>query len=361
MESVKQEPKIYSLLSEKKTTERYYKVINDHRKVDLNELEKFVIKQQTGNFFQSRPYLEFYKSLKGHEPLLVCAYNQDNQMVGSVICIVNRLLPRLGFRFLTRAIVMGGPVVSDELENKHEVMDILIGELIAASKRKSVYLEFRNLFDISEYNHIFTKYNLNFNDHLNFIIDTSDRETVLKKMAKSKHHQIRKSLTAGCEISVATDISELKEFYPILVDLYKNKVKKPLPKREFFEAFFNQRENLGFYILIKLEGKVIGGMMCPVFANRIIYDWYVCGMDRVFKDIYPSTLVTWAAIDYAMKNNIPCYDFLGAGKPKQEYGVREFKAQFGGDLKNFGRYARILNQSQYNFSQTLLKKLGYFK
>lgn len=285
MQSIKQESKLYSILSEPKKKEVNYKVISDDREIDLNQLEKFVTSQCSGNFFQSRYYFEFYKSLKGHEPLLICVYNGENHIVGSAICVINRLLYGLSFRFLTRAIVMGGPVVSDDIEDRHAVMDILIKELIAVSKRKSVYLEFRNLFDISEYNHIFTKYNLNFNDHLNFIIDTSDRETVLKKMAKSKHHQIRKSLTAGCEISVATDINELKEFYPILVDLYKNKVKKPLPKWEFFEAFFNQREKLGLYILIKLEGKVIGGMMCPIFANRIIYDWYVCGMDRVYKDI----------------------------------------------------------------------------
>ena len=344
-----------------KKMDNNYKIIRNYKEIDLNELDKFVTNQSSGNFFQSRYYLEFYKSLKGYEPLIICVCNKDNKIIGSVICVINRLLSGIKFPFLTRAIVVGGPVVSDDLTDKHAVMNILVGEVIAVSRRKSVYLEFRNLLDISTYNDIFKKYGLKFNEHLNFIIDTSDREKVMKKMSKSKHHQIRKSLAAGAEISVIKDIGELKEFYLILVDLYKTKVRKPLPQWEFFRDFFGQRDNLGLYILIKFEGKVIAGMMCPVFANRIIYDWFVCGRDRVFKDIYPSTLVTWAAIDYAIKNNIPCYDFLGAGKPKEEYGVREFKAQFGGDLKNFGRYTLVLNQSKYNFSQWLLKKLGFFK
>jgi lipid II:glycine glycyltransferase (peptidoglycan interpeptide bridge formation enzyme) len=200
-----------------------------------------------------------------------------------------------------------------------------------------------------------------YNDHLNFLINSSDRESVINNLNKSKQQQIRKSLAAGAEICVAKDIGEVKQFYRHLVRLYKTKVKKPLPKWEFFEQFFRQKESLGLYIIVKFENRVIGGMMCPVFAERIIYDWYVAGEDRVYKNIYPSVLVTWGAIEYAVNNHIPCYDFLGAGKPKHEYGVREFKAQFGGELKNFGRYARVLSPSKYNFSQWLLKKFGYFK
>ena len=31
------------------------------------------------------------------------------------------------------------------------------------------------------------------------------------------------------------------------------------------------------------------------------------------------------------------YDFGGAGKPDEEYGVRDFKAKFGGELVCYGR------------------------
>ena len=35
------------------------------------------------------------------------------------------------------------------------------------------------------------------------------------------------------------------------------------------------------------------------------------------------------------------YDFGGAGWPDEEYGPRDFKAKFGGDLVCYGRYRRI--------------------
>ncbi len=344
-----------------KLSEKDLRIVREPKEIDLGELDSFVSGQSTGNFFQSPQYYSFYRSLKGYETLLLCAYDQNNQIVGSVVCIINRLIWGSKIDFLTRAIVMGGPVVRDSLEDKQTVADLLIRELIIAARKKSVYLEFRNLFDISSYRKAFENNNLAYHDHLNFLINSSDRASVMANLNKSKQQQIRKSLAAGAEICVAKNIDEVAQFYRHLVRLYKTKVKKPLPKWEFFEQFFRQKENLGLYIVVKFENRVVGGMMCPVFANRIIYDWYVAGEDRVYKNIYPSVLVTWGAIEYAVNNNIPCYDFLGAGKPKHEYGVREFKAQFGGELKNFGRYARILSPSKYNFSQWLLKKFGYFK
>ena len=64
------------------------------------------------------------------------------------------------------------------------------------------------------------------------------------------------------------------------------------------------------------------------------------------------------AIDYANKNNIEYFDFMGAGKPDQDYGVREFKSKFGGELVEFGRFVKILNPMLYNFGKLSLKILS---
>jgi len=40
--------------------------------------------------------------------------------------------------------------------------------------------------------------------------------------------------------------------------------------------------------------------VCPILQRKVIYEWYVCGLDREIKDVYPSILATWAAIDYAV-------------------------------------------------------------
>ena len=94
-------------------------------------------------------------------------------------------------------------------------------------------------------------------------------------------------------------------------------------------------------MLVKYNGKVIGGMMCPVFNNKAIYEWYVCGLDEEYRELYPSLMATYAAIEYAKKHTIERFDFMGAGKPDIPYGVRDFKMEFGGEQVEHGRYLYI--------------------
>ena len=52
---------------------------------------------------------------------------------------------------------------------------------------------------------------------------------------------------------------------------------------------------------------------------------------------------------------------MGAGKPNEDYGVREFKSKFGGELVEFGRFERINNHFLYLIGKTGLKILKKFK
>ena len=101
--------------------------------------------------------------------------------------------------------------------------------------------------------------------------------------------------------------------------------------------------------------------MCPIKSEKAIYEFYVCGLDSEFKDQYPSVIATWAAMEYANQNNIPKFDFMGAGSPDDTYGVRDFKARFGGELVEHGRYINILNPLLYKTGVLGLKLLSKLK
>jgi lipid II:glycine glycyltransferase (peptidoglycan interpeptide bridge formation enzyme) len=83
-------------------------------------------------------------------------------------------------------------------------------------------------------------------------------------------------------------------------------------------------------------------------------------MDRELEEIYPSVLATWAPIEYAANNGLKYFDFMGAGKPHQDYGVREFKSKFGGDLVNYGRYLRVNQKLYYQIGKIGLEILKRF-
>ena len=111
------------------------------------------------------------------------------------------------------------------------------------------------------------------------------------------------------------------------------------------------REGVGKYLLVKHQGNVIGGMMCPILDGKAIYEWYVCGMDEKYREQYPSVMATYAAIEYAKRNNLPLFDFMGAGEPDIPYGVRDFKMEFGGELVEHGRFLCIRKPILYEIGK----------
>jgi lipid II:glycine glycyltransferase (peptidoglycan interpeptide bridge formation enzyme) len=54
--------------------------------------------------------------------------------------------------------------------------------------------------------------------------------------------------------------------------------------------------------------------------------------------------LTWHEIAWSCDHGIARYDFGGAGWPDKPYGVREYKARFGGDLVCYGRYRKIYSR-----------------
>ena len=109
-------------------------------------------------------------------------------------------------------------------------------------------------------------------------------------------------------------------------------------------------------LLVTYQEKVVGGMVCPLLPGKELYEWYVCGLDREYRDrgIHPSVLVTWAAMDFAASAGIPRFNFMGMGRPDTPYGVRIFKARFGGRWVNHGRYVKVNRPVLYT-----LAEMGY--
>ena len=261
-----------------------------------------------------------------------------------------------------------------------------------------IYIETRNFNDYSKWKEAFEKAGFSYQPHLNFHVDCTDKEAMDAKLSENRKRQIKKAVKSGIEIVEVSaahleseenienkienkeniledppkeekdsseknvisdnqqksqkkkDEEDIAAWYEILVELYRTRVKTPLFPLSFFIEFY--RQGLGKYLLVKYEGKVIGGIMCPILEGRCIYEWFVCGMDTEYRNQNPSVMATYAAMEYGNVHGLVRFDFMGAGKPNEPYGVREFKARFGGDEVEHGRFLCV--------TKPLFYKLGVF-
>lgn len=323
--------------------------------IDRVEWSALVAKVSDATFFQTPECFDFYKSLSFMTPF-VYGVKEDNKlcavMVGYVIAdggIIKRFLSR-------RAIVPGGILMDNDCSTGALIE--LLKYAATDLRKKAIYVEIRNYNDYSAWKQVFANAGFSYVEHLNFHVPTTDLDFALKQLSTTKRRDIKITRKNGGEVSLASNEKEVKEYFELLKQLYQTKVKTPLFPYEFFEKLYRLPE--GRLFVVKYEGRVVGGSACVELRGRALYEWFVCGLDREVKNIFPSTLATWGAIEYAATHNIPLFDMMGAGKPDEGYGVRDFKAKFGGILVEHGRFIYVCSKFLYKvgvFGLKIMKKI----
>ena len=299
------------------------------------------------DFFDSFPFLEAF----------AVGVEDKGKLKGVVVGYVQKDGGRIKQVFSKRAIITGGPLLSDDIEI--EELELLLNALKAQLKRKAIYIETRNFNDYSPWRNVFEQCGFVYESHYDIWVDTSSMNVVNERLGKSRKRDIRVSLRDGALVVSQPSLEQVKDFYVILSDLYKNKVKTPLLPLAYFEKIY-QLESAAF-LLVEYEGNIVGGTVCVGLPGQALYEMYACGRDGVYKNIFPSELATFAGLQYAAEHGIPCFDMMGAGRPNDGgYGVRDFKLKFGGELKEFGRNVYVCNRLLYEIGKLgvkILKKI----
>ena len=284
------------------------------------------------------------------------ALEEDKNLIA--LCVVILLKePGIKGYFSRRAIVYGGPVLKEK--DSESCLEYLITSVTNEFIKKSIYIEIRNLNNYDIVQDVFLRNGWKYIPYQNFHVDCSDKMQLYNRLGNNRKREIKKAINSGVTIKEAEDISEISEFYIILQKLYNQKIKKPLFSKKFFEMIFIKE--FGKYFLVIYDKKIIGGIICPILKGKYIYEFYVCGQDEEYKEQYPSTMATWAAMEFANNNHIPIFDFMGAGIKGLDYGVRDYKSRFGGELVEYGRFIKIANPILYKIGRFVLKFIKLIK
>ena len=302
------------------------------------------------NWFQTDECLHFYESL-GFVETFSCSVERDGVEKGRIVGYIQKDGGKLKQFFSRRAIINGGPMLADDI-TEDELIELLT-KCKQQLKSKAIYIEIRNFEDYSAYKECFSRCGFRYVPHYNFHVDTSSTEMVEANMGKSRKRDVKTSLRDGAVVEANPSLGEVKEFYRVLEHLYQTKVKTPLFPFSFFEQLYHS--SFGCFLLVQYNERIVGGTVC-VCGENVAYEWFACGEDGVHKNIYPSTLATYAGIRYAAENGYSRFDMMGAGAPNDGgYGVRDFKAKFGGQLVEHGRFQCTLNGFLYRIGKLGVK------
>ena len=321
-----------------------------YNEIDRQQWRSLVASSPTATWFQTPEAYDFYTSLPAEmQPFAVGVENQGELRAVCVGYVTQE--PNAIKQYLTcRAIVVGGPVIANDATNE-DVAALLKAVRAMESNgqwpiaNRPIYIETRNVNDYSRWKSVFEANGFAYQPHLNFHVDTTSVELLESRLGKNRKRDIKTSLRDGATIVEQPTIEQVRTYYELLKQLYTTKIKTPLFSLQFFEQLY-QHPN-GRFILIEKDGEIIGGTVCVELPGKCLYEWFVCGRDGEWKSIFPSSLATYAGIRYAAEHGCTRFDMMGAGKPEEAYGVRDFKARFGGEQVEHGRFLCVRKSLLY--------------
>lgn len=340
-----------------------------YSEIDRIEWNKFVQSSSTSTWFQTPEAYDFFAAQQ--ELFKPFAFGVMNEGRLRGVCAGYITVEKSAFKqmFTRRALIVGGPSLADDCTDDE------VTELMKAVRQKlkgeAIYVESRNFNDYSKWKEAFARAGFDYIPHLNFHVHTNQSwDDIEANIGKHRRKYIRLSFRDGATVEENPTIEQVHAYYDILVNLYRTKVKMPLLPWSFFEQLYHLDSCK--YLLVMYNGQVVGGSICvllkkspitndqsPITSAGGVYEWYACGKDGVFKNIYPSSVAKYAGIKYAYDNDYAVFDMMGAGAPGVSYGVRDFKAEFGGELIEQGRFLYEMKPLLYrlgSWSVRMIKK-----
>ncbi len=312
------------------------RIVTTFKDVDLEVWARFVDAHPEGNIFQTPDMFRVFQTGKKYTPGIVACFEQE-KMLGVLVWVIQKEYSNPLGALTSRAIVFGGPLV---LDKNVSVVEGLLEKHIAQIKKKAIYTEFRNLFDLDWAWKKFEKQGFSSEAHVNFLIDLKQSEAeLLASMSQSRRKMLRRVIKNDeLEVHQVKSIDDLREFYRLVEITYK-RVGKPYPSlNHFLESRNILGENAACFLCFKGSTPVASRF---VFGNgNGLYDWYA-GSDPSYNSFNPNEYIVWEILLWGRSKGYEVFDFGGGGNPNKPYGPREFKRRFGGNEVRYNRFTKV--------------------
>lgn len=301
----------------------------------------FVERHPQGNIFHTPEMFEVFARVKGHLPVLRAAVGENGQVLGLLLPVQVTLRDGLLRRLMSRSIAYGSVLCTLDPAGQ-EALAMLLCTCIQEAGRQALFIELRNLSDQSAIQPVLHQCGFVYEEHLDYLIDLNcSPEQVLQNIGPRTRKHIRQALRKGnVVVEQVTDRNQLTAWYDLVRKTYQA-ARVPLADRSLFDAAFDILHPRGMIrFWLARVGAAYAAASAELVYKDVIYGWYG-GLDRAYAEDLPGELLMWHILRWGADNGYKTYDFGGAGKPGESYGVRDFKAKFGGRLVCFGRNTYI--------------------
>jgi lipid II:glycine glycyltransferase (peptidoglycan interpeptide bridge formation enzyme) len=314
----------------------------------------FINEHPKSNIYHTPEIFQVFTKAKGFQPSLWAVVDRDQRPLALLLPVQVTLTDGL-MRYLTTRAVTYGSVLCVSTYEGRDALEMLLQSYKQEAGKAVLFTELRNVSDMGSLQPILEKCAFRYEDHLNYLIDLKRTpDVMLQGLGRRTRKRLRRALRQ--DKVLITEVSQREQVstcYRLFLKSY-GAAQVPLAHHSLFEAAFDVLYPKGMvkFLLAWIGNKCVAGAAELIYKDTI-YGWY-SGVNRDFSSYVPNELLTWHILQWGAENGYELYDFGGAGKPDEEYGVRDFKAKFGGELVCYGRNTFVHAPVRLEIS-----KLGY--
>lgn len=307
-----------------------------------------LIKNKSGNFFQSLDYLT--SDSKNFFPIFIYVVDELGNIVGqlglSIIkttVLYSSSLFHTALKLITnltrRGIWLYGPILhSDVKEERLEILQQIITAInVVCKKYDLVFIEgYTSPYDrlIDGELQLFTKNNFIVSEHITFIADmTKPLDEIWNNISKKTRGDINRAKRRNIVVKEIQSYDELKEYLILHNTWAKTKgLELTDPFQDIEKMWNNHKNGVEKFFLAYKDNELISALRLTCF-NGIVYTHFVLSSYSESTSL-GGTLLTWSALEWAKNSGIKLYDFSGGPKQNNDYDKNSlvfYKKKWGGD------------------------------
>lgn len=349
---------VTTVLSQPATRWRVVNLLSDWERLQPR-WDDFVRAHPKGSAFHTSDMVRVWEAAKGYAPLPLAAVGGDGEILSLLVAVRVQTLPNVFGAVSSRSVWYSEPLCLDDEVSIDSLCDI-VDEHDRLMRRRVLFTEVRPLHASGPEQVALERCGYRLLDYLNYVVDTTQtKQQLWSRLRDSSRTNTRKCERQGFEIKHYDDPNCVDKLYDVLKMTY-GRADVPLAHRSLFEAAYKILKPKGMIHFIGVEqGDKVLGLDAMLLFEKQVFGWY--GGSIRMTGVSPGAFMQWHEIAWSCEQGFHRYDFGGAGWPNIPYGVRDFKAGFGGDLVCYGRYRKVysrwkmaLAERAYQFGRTVI-------
>ena len=305
---------------------------------EIPQWDAFVESHPQGTILHSTRMIQCEEGTKLHYPHAYGALDSSGKLCALLVAVRISTLGGVPGPLTSRSILHVGPIYLDSSAGRAGVRQLL-KKHDEYMRKKTLFAEVRPVFEIDRQDDPLVECGFQRHGYLNYELWIDAPEIELFDVIGPKcRNNVRGAQRKGVVIEEIDAASSIDLIYSLLSESYAH-ARVPMVDRTLFQFATNLFSRSQLRVMLAKHQGVPIAVGCFLMFKKRIWCWYA-GTKRV-PGVPAMSCIFWEAIRMYSREGFEVFDFAGGGWEGEDFGPGIFKAKFGGQQTNFGRYRKI--------------------